>query len=187
MCTNYIYVYRLKWYFFFKHSLFPCTTYESKIIKITDEAFPRRFQRYIHVKLPSHDNLALLMEKKMAGYHHTVTRPEFKYLAKKLIGFGPTDVHKMLDLALTQKMTNLYEKKYFKWIALENGPHLCPTSEKNFQKVAVSRNTLMTSPCAFQPVTVKDLLKIIEGAKPSVKESTTQRYAEFEKSRGTLG
>ena len=45
----------------------------------------------------------------------------------------------------------------------------------------------MTSPCAFQPVTVKDLLKIIEGAKPSVKESTTQRYAEFEKSRGTLG
>jgi hypothetical protein len=64
---------------------------------------------------------------------------------------------------------------------------LCPTSANDFQKVAVSRNTLMASPCAFQPVTVKDLLKIIEGAKPSVKESTTQRYAEFEKSRGTLG
>jgi AAA+ superfamily predicted ATPase len=126
-------------FFEIQHSLLPCTTYESKTIKITDEAFPRRFQRYIHVKLPSHENLALLMEKKMAGYHHTVTRPEFKYLAKKLIGFGPTDIHKIppKDMQNLKKVVELWGNKIFlyqilKTIQKEVVNFVLPSSSPSF-------------------------------------------------------
>lgn len=127
------------------------------------------------------------MQKKMAGIFHTITKAEFNYLATKLSGFGPTDIHKMIDLALTKKRTEFFEKLAFKVVHLKEGPHFTPCLENDLQKVSITRETLMKSKCAFKPVTVLDILHIIEEAKPGVKESTTQRYNTFEKNLGSLG
>jgi SpoVK/Ycf46/Vps4 family AAA+-type ATPase len=56
----------------------------SNYPEIMDVAFRRRFQRFIHVKLPDAKSQSQMMQKWYKRFNHTITKAEFDYMAKRL-------------------------------------------------------------------------------------------------------
>jgi hypothetical protein len=51
---------------------------------------------------------------------YLITKAEFNYMANKLHGMGPTDIHKFIDHALTTRKTEFNESESHKFVAYQN-------------------------------------------------------------------
>jgi hypothetical protein len=57
-----------------------------------------------------------MMHKWYKGFNHTITKAKFDYMANRLHGMGPTDIHKFMGHALTTRKTELYESESHKLV-----------------------------------------------------------------------
>ena len=160
-----------------------CTNYPDRI----DVAFRRRFQRYIHVKLPDPKSQSQMMHKWYKGHDHTITKAEFDYMANRLQGMGPTDIHKLMDHALTCKTTEFYESESHKLVNDVNDvPQYVACANEDPNAVKLSRKELKKRKCVFPPVTAQFLFNLLKNAKPNVSAEVTKKMEDFEKSLGQL-
>jgi AAA+ superfamily predicted ATPase len=86
-----------------------------------DVAFRRIFQRFVHVTLPDSKSQSQMMQNWYKGFNHTITKAEFDYMANRLHGMGPTDIHKFMDHALASRKTELYDSESHKLVANYDG------------------------------------------------------------------
>ena len=159
-----------------------CTNYPERM----DVAFRRRFQRFIHVKLPDAKSQSKMMQKWYKGFNHTITKAEFDYMANRLHGMGPTDIHKFMDHALTTRKTEFYESGSYKLVDYYDGQKYVACTHDDPKAIKLSRNELGQRKCVFEPVTAKFLFTMLLNAKPNVSAEVTKRMEDFEKSLGTL-
>ena len=159
-----------------------CTNYPERM----DVAFRRRFQRFIHVKLPDAKSQSKMMQKWYKGFNHTITKAEFDYMANRLHGMGPTDIHKFMDHALTTRKTEFYESGSYKLVDYYDGQKYVACTHDDPKAIKLSRNELEQRKCVFEPVTAKFLFTMLLNAKPNVSAEVTKRMEDFEKSLGTL-
>ena len=165
-----------------------CTNNPDKL----DSAFRRRFQRFIHVKMPSRQAQAQMMQKWYKGIDHTITKAEFMYMAEQLHDLAPTDIKKMMDYALTKKRSDFYHAKAHKAVVfLEAGRKYVACSPED--PLAIPSNTgtmnsLLDHPndVAVQPITAPYLMNYIQLSKPAVDAKIYQKMIDFEKSLGVM-
>ena len=159
-----------------------CTNYPERM----DVAFKRRFQRFIHVKLPDAKSQSQMMQLWYKGFNHTITKAEFDFMANRLHGMGPTDIHKFMDHALTTRSSQFYGSQSHKLVEYYDGHKYVACAIDDPEAVKLSRKELGKRECLFEPVTAKFLFTMLLAAKPNVSEEVTKRMEDFEKSLGLL-
>ena len=159
-----------------------CTNHPEKL----DDAFRRRFQRFIHVKMPNINAQSQMMQKWYKGIDHTITKAEFEYMATKLHGMAPTDIKKLMDFALTKRRSEFYAAKAHKLMNFVDGPRYVVCSPDDPLATTQTLSFLLENECAVKPVTANYLMNYMNGAKPAVKAEVYKKMQEYEKSLGEL-
>ena len=160
-----------------------CTNNPAKI----DEAFRRRFQRFIHVKMPNKEAHSAMMQKFFQGCNHTITKAEFDYMATRLQGMAPTDIKRIMDFALTKRRAEFYGADAHKLRVFDNCQKYVACMRDD--PLALPKKTvsfLMDNASAVKPVTSSFLFNIILRAKPAVNPLVYKQMLDFEAKLGTL-
>jgi hypothetical protein len=127
-----------------------------------------------------------MMPKWYKGFNHTITIPEFDYMANRLHGMEPTDIHKFMDHAFTNRETEFYESESRKLVAHFYGQKYVACANDDPKAVKLSRKELGKREHVLESVTAKFLFNMLSNTKPNMSAEVTKRTEDNEKSLGKL-
>ena len=79
---------------------------------LIDGSFDRRFQKWIHIKLPTFDELEMLLANKLKKSHNSVFTFELRALAERMLGYSPADIDRLFATISDNKNEALESTTY---------------------------------------------------------------------------
>ena len=144
----------------------------------TDKAFLRRFQKWIHVKLPTKEQIEVILGKKLEKHDNSLLKYQIRNLSSQMNGYSPFDIDKILDQIFEEKYEELLKATTF--TKDHNGFYnMCKAT--HHQAIQISFETVRDHQYNFPTICFKDIQKALHKVKPTNKLADDNQFVEFVK------
>lgn len=159
-----------------------------------DPAVRRRFEKRIHIPLPDPAARAAMFPIHIGSTPHTLVHKDFKMLAEKTDGFSGSDIETLVRDALFQPIRKIQTATHFKEVTMPSKQdpsvlknYLTPCSPGDPLARELSWMQVGTDELLEPELTIKDFLRAVERAKPTVNEKDLEMHRKFTEEFGQEG
>ena len=143
-----------------------------------DASFNRRFQKWIHIRLPTIDELELLLANKLKKVHNSVFTFELRALAERMSDYSPADIDRVFATITDNKDEALETASHF--TKDRNGVYWsCPQSAKGAQ--AMTYDMVKELRYKYSVVTWQNIEDALEEVPPTNSLDGEDEFIEFGK------
>ena len=144
----------------------------------SDGGFNRRFENWIHVKLPTEDEIKVILTKKINKHNNCILEGQFKILAKSLRGYSPFDVDKIIDHIIDVKDEQLETETHFTTTA-DGIYKACSSTAPG--ATALTYKAICEENYDYSVISFKDIQDAMKVVHPTNSMEDDQEFVEFAK------
>lgn len=156
-----------------------------------DAAIRRRFQRRVHISLPDLPARTKMFELAVGTTPCELKNEDFRTLAKLSEGYSGSDISIAVQDALMQPVRKIQTATHYRKVMVdvdgEQKERLTPCSPGQEGAIEMSWTDIETDQLLEPPLLVKDFIKAIKGARPTVSKEDLDRNADWTKEFGSEG
>lgn len=152
-----------------------------------DTAIRRRFERRVYIPLPDAAARAKMFELNVGDTPHELTHKDFIRLAQMTEGLTGSDVATAVRDAIMEPVRRINTATHFKWVDFKGEQKLMPCSPGD--QGAQEMNWMQVDPeqVAEPILTMKDFLKAVQKARPTVNHEDIAKQVEWTQDFGMEG
>ena len=128
--------------------------------------------------MPTTEQIEVILAKKLQKHNNSVLKTDIKSLAKKLVGYSPFDLDKLIDFVFDHKDEQLENESYF-CKDLNGCYQACKSTAEG--AIKLSYNDICQHKYKYSVITCSDLISAMHSVKPSNKQEDEQEHIDFEK------
>ncbi|KAK5114365.1 Vacuolar protein sorting-associated protein 4 [Meristemomyces frigidus] len=152
-----------------------------------DAAIRRRFQRRVHISLPDQPARMKMFELAVGSTPCELHGDDFRTLAKLSEGYSGSDITIAVQDALMQPVRKIQMATHYKKVTVEGVEKLTPCSPGDAGAMEMSWTEVETDQLLEPPLQVKDFIKAIKSARPTVSGEDLHRNEDWTKEFGSEG
>ncbi|KAL9051891.1 MAG: hypothetical protein Q9162_005729 [Coniocarpon cinnabarinum] len=152
-----------------------------------DAAIRRRFQRRVHINLPDTPARMKMFEISVGSTPCELKQSDYKKLAEMSEGYSGSDISIAVQDALMQPVRKIQTATHYKKVLVEGVEKLTPCSPGDAGAVEMNWTEVDSDKLQEPPLIVKDFIKAIKGARPTVSQADLERNADWTKEFGSEG
>lgn len=144
-----------------------------------DTAIRRRFQRRVHISLPDQPARMRMFELAVGSTPCELSAEDYKTLAKLSEGYSGSDISIAVQDALMQPVRKIQMATHYKKVTVDGAEKLTPCSPGDEGALEMDWMQVETEQLLEPPLHVKDFVKAIKSARPTVSGEDLKRNAEW--------
>ena len=157
-----------------------------------DAAIRRRFQRRVHISLPDQPARMRMFEIAVGSTPCELKADDYRTLAKLSEGYSGSDISIAVQDALMQPVRKIQTATHYKKVTVKDDggqpmDKLTPCSPGDAGAVEMNWTQVETEQLLEPPLQVKDFVKAIKSARPTVSQADIQRSSEWTAEFGSEG
>ncbi|KXL44500.1 hypothetical protein M433DRAFT_90390 [Acidomyces richmondensis BFW] len=152
-----------------------------------DAAIRRRFQRRVHISLPDMPARMKMFELAVGTTPCELKPDDYKTLAKLSEGYSGSDISIAVQDALMQPVRKIQTATHYKKVMVEGIEKLTPCSPGDIGAIEMNWTQIETDELLEPPLQVKDFIKAIKSARPTVSGEDLKKNEEWTKEFGSEG
>lgn len=152
-----------------------------------DAAIRRRFQRRVHISLPDQPARMRMFEIAVGNTPCELKPDDYRRLAKESEGYSGSDIAIAVQDALMQPVRKIQMATHYKKVTVDGAEKLTPCSPGDDGAVEMDWTQVETEQLLEPPLQVKDFVKAIKSARPTVSNADLVRNEEWTKEFGSEG
>jgi vacuolar protein-sorting-associated protein 4 len=133
-----------------------------------DTAIRRRFERRVYIPLPDAAARARMFELNVGDTPHELNHKDFVHLSELTVGFTGSDVATAVRDAIMEPVRRINTATHFRWIQVKGERKLIPCSPGEQDALEMNWTELDPETVAEPVLTMKDFLKAVKKARPTV-------------------
>ncbi|MCJ1277910.1 Vacuolar protein sorting-associated protein 4 [Puttea exsequens] len=152
-----------------------------------DAAIRRRFQRRVHISLPDLAGRMKMFELAVGTTPCDLKPADFRTLGQISEGYSGSDIAIAVQDALMQPVRKIQTATHYKKITVDGDEKLTPCSPGDKGATEMSWTEVDSEKLLEPPLVLKDFVKAVKGARPTVSEADIKRSAEWTAEFGSEG
>lgn len=152
-----------------------------------DAAIRRRFQRRVHISLPDLPGRMRMFEMSVGTTPCDLKPADFKTLAQMSEGYSGSDISIAVQDALMQPVRTIQTSTHYKKVMVDNEEKLTPCSPGAKGAIEMSWTEVDSDKLLEPPLVLKDFVKAVKGARPTVSQEDIKKSAEWTAEFGSEG
>ncbi|KAL8819405.1 MAG: hypothetical protein Q9191_007742 [Dirinaria sp. TL-2023a] len=152
-----------------------------------DAAIRRRFQRRVHISLPDLPGRMRMFEMSVGTTPCDLKPADFKTLAQMSEGYSGSDISIAVQDALMQPVRTIQTSTHYKKVMVDNEEKLTPCSPGAKGAIEMSWTEVDSDKLLEPPLALKDFVKAVKGARPTVSQEDIKKSAEWTAEFGSEG
>ncbi|KAK0324253.1 Vacuolar protein sorting-associated protein 4 [Friedmanniomyces endolithicus] len=152
-----------------------------------DAAIRRRFQRRVHISLPDQPARMKMFELAVGSTPCELKGDDYRTLAKLSEGYSGSDISIAVQDALMQPVRKIQTATHYKKVDADGVEKLTPCSPGDEGAIEMSWVDVETEKLLEPPLQVKDFIKAIKSARPTVSGEDLHRNEDWTKEFGSEG
>eukprot|EP01088_Endostelium_zonatum_P016425 TRINITY_DN4430_c0_g1_i1.p1 TRINITY_DN4430_c0_g1~~TRINITY_DN4430_c0_g1_i1.p1 ORF type:complete len:430 (-),score=122.70 TRINITY_DN4430_c0_g1_i1:41-1330(-) len=154
---------------------------------VLDPAIRRRFEKRIYIGLPDANARTKMFQIHLGNTPHNITSEQYKELGKKTEGFTGSDISTVVRDALMQPVRAVQMATHFREEVRNGKVYLTPCSGSVPGSRELSWVDIESEQLLEPQVEMKDFLKSLKNARPTVAESDLTKQKKFTEEFGQEG
>lgn len=152
-----------------------------------DSAIRRRFQRRVHIGLPDLPGRIRMFEMAVGTTPCQLKPTDFKQLGTLSEGYSGSDISIAVQDALMQPIRKIQTATHYKEVEDDGKKKLTPCSPGDAGAKEMSWTEVDSEALLEPPLTLKDFVKAIKSARPTVSQEDVRKAAEWTAEFGSEG
>lgn len=152
-----------------------------------DTAIRRRFERRVYIPLPDAGARAKMFELNVGDTPHELTHKDFIKLAELTEGLTGSDVATAVRDAIMEPVRRINTATHFKWVEFKGEKKLMPCSPGDAGAQEMNWMEVDPEQVAEPILTMKDFLKAVKKARPTVNADDIVKQVEWTNDFGMEG
>ncbi|KAL2057770.1 hypothetical protein ABVK25_002154 [Lepraria finkii] len=152
-----------------------------------DAAIRRRFQRRVHISLPDLPGRMKMLEMSVGTTPCDLKPADFRTLGQMSEGYSGSDISIAVQDALMQPVRKIQTATHYKKITVDGEEKLTPCSPGDSGAMEMSWTEVDSEKLLEPPLVLKDFVKAVKGARPTVSVDDIKRSEEWTKEFGSEG
>ncbi|KAL6720986.1 Vacuolar protein sorting-associated protein 4 [Lecanora helva] len=152
-----------------------------------DAAIRRRFQRRVHISLPDLPGRMKMFEMSVGTTPCDLKPADFRTLGQLSEGYSGSDISIAVQDALMQPVRKIQTATHYKQVTIDNEEKLTPCSPGDKGAIEMSWTDVDSDKLLEPPLVLKDFVKAVKGARPTVSEADIKKSAEWTAEFGSEG
>ncbi|KAK3677373.1 Vacuolar protein sorting-associated protein 4 [Recurvomyces mirabilis] len=152
-----------------------------------DAAIRRRFQRRVHISLPDQPARMKMFELAVGSTPCELKGDDYRTLAKLSEGYSGSDISIAVQDALMQPVRKIQTATHYKKVTVDGAEKVTPCSPGDAGAVEMNWTEVETEQLLEPPLQVKDFVKAIKSARPTVSGEDLHRNEDWTKEFGSEG
>lgn len=152
-----------------------------------DTAIRRRFERRVYIPLPDTGARAKMFELNIGDTPHELTHQDFIKLGDMTEGLTGSDVATAVRDAIMEPVRRINTATHFKWIDISGERKLMPCSPGDAGALEMNWMEVDPEQVAEPILTMKDFLKAVKKARPTVNAEDITKQVEWTQDFGMEG
>ncbi|RDW67985.1 hypothetical protein BP6252_09381 [Coleophoma cylindrospora] len=152
-----------------------------------DSAIRRRFQRRVHISLPDTAARTTMFELSVGTTPCDLKPADFKKLGEMSEGYSGSDITIAVQDALMQPVRKIQTATHYKKVMSDGVEKLTPCSPGDAGAMEMSWTDVDSDALLEPPLQLKDFIKAVKGARPTVSQEDVKRSAEWTAEFGSEG
>ncbi|KAF7943482.1 hypothetical protein EAE96_011407 [Botrytis aclada] len=152
-----------------------------------DAAIRRRFQRRVHISLPDLPARTKMFEISVGTTPCELVASDYRKLGELSEGYSGSDISIAVQDALMQPVRKIQTATHYKKVMSDGIEKVTPCSPGDAGAMEMSWTEVDSDKLLEPPLQVKDFIKAIKGARPTVSQEDIQRSADWTNEFGSEG
>ncbi|KAK3168154.1 Vacuolar protein sorting-associated protein 4 [Lepraria neglecta] len=152
-----------------------------------DAAIRRRFQRRVHISLPDLPGRMKMFEMSVGTTPCDLKPADFRTLGQMSEGYSGSDISIAVQDALMQPVRKIQTATHYKKVTVDGEEKLTPCSPGDAGAMEMSWTEVDSDKLLEPPLVLKDFIKAVKGARPTVSVDDIKRSEEWTKEFGSEG
>ncbi|TGO25221.1 hypothetical protein BPAE_0085g00410 [Botrytis paeoniae] len=152
-----------------------------------DAAIRRRFQRRVHISLPDLPARTKMFEISVGTTPCELVASDYRKLGELSEGYSGSDISIAVQDALMQPVRKIQTATHYKKVMSDGIEKLTPCSPGDAGAMEMSWTEVDSDKLLEPPLQVKDFIKAIKGARPTVSQEDIQRSTDWTNEFGSEG
>lgn len=152
-----------------------------------DAAIRRRFQRRVHISLPDLPARTKMFEISVGNTPCELTPADFRKLGALSEGYSGSDITIAVQDALMQPVRKIQMSTHYKKVNIDGVEKLTPCSPGDAGAIEMTWTEVDADKLLEPPLQLKDFIKAIKGARPTVSQEDIKRSEDWTKEFGSEG
>ena len=144
---------------------------------LIDASFSRRFEKWIHIKLPSIEDITMILSQKFEKYPTSIFKSEIPLLAEKMFGYSPADIDRLFSTLVDSKDEQLESASHY--VKDRNGHFWgCKPTVQGAEPIPFE--TVQDHEYHYSAITYQDFLNVLSEIPPTNSIANQKIYDDFE-------
>ncbi|KAI9749339.1 MAG: Vacuolar protein sorting-associated protein 4 [Chaenotheca gracillima] len=152
-----------------------------------DAAIRRRFQRRVYISLPDTPARMKMFEISVGSTPCDLKSADFKTLGGLSEGYSGSDISIAVQDALMQPVRKIQTATHYKKVTVDGEEKLTPCSPGDQGALEMNWTEVESDKLLEPPLVLKDFVKAVKGARPTVSVDDTKRSEEWTAEFGSEG
>ncbi|KAH8819652.1 P-loop containing nucleoside triphosphate hydrolase protein [Xylogone sp. PMI_703] len=152
-----------------------------------DAAIRRRFQRRVHISLPDLPARTKMFEIAVGSTPCELTSEDYRTLGQLSEGYSGSDISIAVQDALMQPVRLIQTATHYKKVMTDSGEKLTPCSPGDAGAIEMNWTEVDSDKLLEPPLRLKDFIKAVKGARPTVSQEDVKRSEEWTNEFGSEG
>ncbi|KAI9677746.1 MAG: Vacuolar protein sorting-associated protein 4 [Trizodia sp. TS-e1964] len=152
-----------------------------------DSAIRRRFQRRVHISLPDLPGRMKMFEMSVGSTPCELKPADFRTLGQMSEGYSGSDIAIAVQDALMQPIRKIQTATHYKKVIVEGIEKLTPCSPGDLGAIEMDWTQVESNKLEEPPLALKDFVKAVKSARPTVSSEDIKRSDEWTKEFGSEG
>ncbi|RKF76258.1 Vacuolar protein sorting-associated protein 4 [Golovinomyces cichoracearum] len=152
-----------------------------------DAAIRRRFQRRVHISLPDLPARTKMFEMSVGSTPCELNSADFRKLGALSEGYSGSDITIAVQDALMQPVRKIQMSTHYKKVDVNGTEKLTPCSPGDDGALEMTWTEVDSDKLLEPPLQLKDFIKAVKGARPTVSQEDIKRSEEWTNEFGSEG
>ncbi|KAH8595198.1 P-loop containing nucleoside triphosphate hydrolase protein [Bisporella sp. PMI_857] len=152
-----------------------------------DAAIRRRFQRRVHISLPDLPARTKMFEISVGTTPCDLKSADYKKLGEISEGYSGSDISIAVQDALMQPVRKIQMATHYKKVLVDDTEKLTPCSPGDAGAMEMTWTEVESDQLLEPPLQLKDFVKAVKGARPTVSQEDIKRSEEWTNEFGSEG
>ncbi|KAI9822105.1 MAG: Vacuolar protein sorting-associated protein 4 [Thelocarpon impressellum] len=152
-----------------------------------DAAIRRRFQRRVHISLPDMPGRMKMFEMSVGTTPCELKPADFKTLGQMSEGYSGSDISIAVQDALMQPVRKIQTATHYKKVQVDGEEKVTPCSPGDTGATEMTWTDIDSDKLLEPPLVLKDFVRAVKGARPTVSAEDIKRSEEWTKEFGSEG
>ncbi|MCJ1337103.1 Vacuolar protein sorting-associated protein 4 [Bachmanniomyces sp. S44760] len=152
-----------------------------------DAAIRRRFQRRVHISLPDLPGRMKMFEMSVGNTPCDLKPADFRTLGQMSEGYSGSDISIAVQDALMQPVRKIQTATHYKKVTINDEEKLTPCSPGDTGATEMSWTDVESDKLLEPPLVLKDFVKAVKGARPTVSQEDIKKSTEWTAEFGSEG